>query len=91
MLGVGGERHLHALVEVATRDEKTVRDAIDPRVLEVPDRAGLADRLADEPHAALGLAEDLGVSGDLALRGSALFVGRVVRQRELGFAHRRSR
>ena len=65
--------------EGAGRGEEAVRDAIDPRVLEMPDGSRLSDGLADEPDGAVGLADDLRVLADLALGRGALFIARVVR------------
>ena len=74
---------LDPLVEVVRRDQVTVLQRVHPRVLEVPDRPGLADRSPLETDGAWLFAEELRILSDLAFRGRALFFGHVRGQREL--------
>jgi hypothetical protein len=79
-------------MKVVRRGEIALGQLVHTRVLEVPDRTGLADELAVKADDARRLAHDLGVPADLAFRGGALFIGHVSGKWELGdFAHRRWR
>src|SRR5438552_686128 len=88
---VVGVAHLDAFADVVAGREEALGQSVDPRVLEVPVRAGLAEELRLELQDARLLADDLGVLADLAFRLSALRVRRIRGQREIGdvlFAHR---
>ena len=74
---------LDALMKVMSRRQVTLWKLIEPRVLEMPDRTGLADRSAGETDDARFLAEDLRVLADLALGSGSFFLGDIGRQREL--------
>src|SRR5258705_2528937 len=70
-------RDLDAFMKVVRRGKVALGQFVHARVLEVPDGTGLPDELAVEADDPGGLAHDLRVFGDLALRGGALFVGHV--------------
>jgi hypothetical protein len=79
-LGVGD---LDPLVKIMRRDHVALRQLVQPRVLEMPDRSRLPDRSAGETDKAWFLADDLRVLADLALCCRAFFLGDIGRQREL--------
>src|SRR2546426_946444 len=79
-----GVDDLDALVEVVRRDEVAVLQRVHPRVLQMPDGTGLADRSPLETDDPRLLADDLRVSTDLPLRRGALLFAHVGGKRELG-------
>src|SRR5256712_5163776 len=82
VLGPLGVRDLDPLVQVMGRDEVTLVERVKARVLEVPDRTGLADRSALETNQPRLLGDDLRVRADLALRRCALLFRDICRKRE---------
>ena len=77
-------RDLDPLVQVMLGDQVTLRELVEPRVLEMPHRARLTDRSAGKTDDSRFLSEDLRVLADLALRRGPFVVGDVGRQWELG-------
>lgn len=70
--------------QVVAGHQEALRDRKDAGVLEVPDRAGLADGPSPKADDSRLVADDLGVPADLPPRGRPLFIGDVGRKRELG-------
>ena len=70
-------------MQIVGGDEVTVRHGVQPGVLEVPYRSGLANESALETDHARLLTHDPRVLAELAFRGRSLVIGNVGREREL--------
>ena len=83
ILGRLGMRDLHAFVKVVSRGKVALRELVQARVLEMPNRSCLTDQGAFETNDARLLADDLRVLADLALGCRAFFFAHIGWEREL--------